>query len=118
MHEEYDPKKKIKNLRRLAPESATDHKIYLINRDTGERLPWGDYKAMNEKKVGEIKGRLGDLLHPKPGLLLGIANGSWYVETRAFLSGALDYLSRTYEDNTPFFTFQGFDDIEMVPRAD
>ena len=46
MYKEYDPKKKIKNIRRLAPGSATDHDIYFINRQTGERLPWGNYKAL------------------------------------------------------------------------
>ena len=80
-------------------------------------MPWGHYKAMDEKRVSEIKGRLGDLLHPKPGLHLGIADDPWYVETRTFLSEALDYLSWTYEDNTPFFAFQGVDDVEMVPKA-
>lgn len=69
MLKEYDPVKKVKNLQRLAPEAAFAHEIYLVNKATGERFKWAEYKPLDKVRVAEIQGRLGDLLHPKDTLL-------------------------------------------------
>lgn len=69
---------------------------------------------MDEERVRQIQGKLGDLLHPKVGLRLGISNDPWYTETREFLSASIDYLSTVLMNNTPFFAFEGLDFIEMV----
>ena len=79
MLKEYDPVKKRKNLTRLDENVDFPHKIYLVNQKTGEKFEWGKYRPMDKNKVSEIKGKLGDLLHPKEGLLLGISNDPWYT---------------------------------------
>jgi hypothetical protein len=114
MLKEYDPVKKVANLHRLAPDSVFVHEIYIVNKATGERLKWADYKPLDKARVSEIQGRLGDLLHPKEGLLLGIPDDPWYIETKRFLTEALDYLSGVYKDNAPFFFYEGLDQLEMV----
>jgi hypothetical protein len=107
MLKEYD-------LHRLAPDAAFVNEIYLVNKATGERFKWAEYKPLDKPRVVAIQGRLGDLLHPKEGLLLGIPGDRWYVETKRFLSEALDYLSGVYKDNAPFFAYEGLAQFEMV----
>ena len=51
-------------------------------KDTGKRIKWGEYKPLDKARVAAIQGRLGDLLHPKDGLLLGVPDDPWYVEAR------------------------------------
>lgn len=114
MLKEYDPVKKVANLHRLAPDAAFVNEIYLVNKATGERFKWAKYKPLDKPRVAAIQGRLGDLLHPKEGLLLGIPGDPWYVETKQFLSEALDYLSGVYKDNAPFFAYEGLAQFEMV----
>ncbi|MBL8025259.1 MAG: hypothetical protein JNL74_02550 [Fibrobacteres bacterium] len=63
-----------------------------MNKKTGEEYPWGEYKPMDKAKVKEMQGRLGDLLHPKVGLALGVFNDPWYIETRQFLEKSVKYL--------------------------
>jgi len=58
--------------------------------------------------------RLGDLLHPKRGLKLGIADDPWYSETRNFLNETAEYLMERYKGNTPFFTFVEIEQVEMI----
>ena len=114
MLREYDPVKKIANLHHLAPDAAFVHEIYLVNKATGERLKWAEYKPLDKPRVAAIQGRLGDLLHSNEGLLLGIPGDPWYMETKRFLSEALDYLSGVYKDNAPFFAYEGLEQFEMV----
>ena len=114
MLDEHDPVKKVANLRRLAPDSAFFHEIYLVNKTTGERIKWAQYKPLDKKRVTAIQGRLGDLLHPKEGLLLGSPDDSWYIETVRFLHDSLNYLSGVYTDNAPFFAHNKLDQFEMV----
>lgn len=114
MVNEPDPVKKTKNLRRLSREASYAQEIFLINKDTGERVSWGHYRPLDPLKVKEIQGRLGDLLHPKRGLGLGLPNDPWYEQTRHFLVEAHDYLCQASKANTPFFAFEGLDHIEMV----
>lgn len=111
---EYDPSKKLANLHRIAPESAYSHDIFLVNKKTGERLKWGEYKPLDRDRVAAIKGRLGDLLHPKDGLRLGIPDDPWYIEIRRFLFETADYLSIVYKDNSPFFVYEGLENFEKV----
>lgn len=111
---EYDPVKKVSNLRRLAPDTAFTHEIYLLNQATGERIKWAEYKPLDKARVAAIQGRLGDLLHPKEGLMLGIPDDPWYVATRQFLDESLEYLDRVHKDNAPFFAYEGLDQFEMV----
>lgn len=114
MIKEYDPLKKLANLHRIAPESAFAHEIYFINKLTGDYIKWSDYKPLDRVRVGEIKGRLGDILHPKDGLLLGIPSDPWYMETRKFLKEAAEYLEFVYKNNSLFFAYEGLDNFEMI----
>ena len=111
---EYDPSKKLTNLYRIAPEAAYAQDIFLLNKKTGERLKWAEYRPLDRERVTSIKGRLGDLLHPKDGLKLGIPDDPWYKETTRFLNEVVEYLSMVYKDNSPFFAYEGLDNIEMV----
>jgi hypothetical protein len=114
MLKEYDPAKKVSNLHRLSPDAAFAHEIYLINKATGKRHKCAEYKPLDKSRVEEIKGRLGDLLHPKEGLRLGIPDDPWYIETKRFLNDSLNYLSLIYKDNSPFFFYEGREQFEMV----
>ncbi len=112
--DEYDPVKKVKALRRLDPQTAHPHRIYFVDRALGIRLDWGQYKPLDQAKVSLYKGRLGDLLHPKEGLRLGLWNDPWYVETKASLTEAIEYLSGVVKDNTPFFSARDLAQFEVV----
>ena len=104
--------------RKTKPTITPDpHEIYLVIRETGERIKWGEYKPLDKARVAELQGRLGNLLHPKRGLSRGISNDPWYTNTHAFLRESAEYLAERYEGNTPFFTLSGIDHIELV-RAD
>lgn len=116
MRKEPNPTKKLKSLRRIDPDSAHPHQFIMVGR-AGERLKIGEYKPLDQARVEEMHGRLGDLLHPKVGLRLGISDDPWYSDTRDFLIGAAEYLRERYEGNTPFFTFSGLDHIEVM-RSD
>lgn len=111
------PVKKISNMRRLAPSSGVAHDFFLINATTGERVKIDGYTPLDRVRVAEIKGRLGDLLHPKEGIPLGMRGCSWYAETGEFLESSLNYLESVLKDSTQFFTYEGLDHIEMVERA-
>ena len=112
--DEYDPVKKIKALRRAAPQSAHRHRIFFVDKALGIRLDWGQYKPLDPEKAAYYKGRLGDLLHPKDRLRLGIWNDPWYADTKAFLAETIDYLSSIARNNTPFFALQDLDNFEII----
>lgn len=114
MIDQYDPVKKLSNLHTINPNSAYGHEIYIVNKATGERFLWGNYKPLDKTRVRSIQGRLGDLLHPKDGLSLGIPDDPWYIDTKKFLIESLNYLQSICKDNTSFFTFEGVEHIEMV----
>jgi len=113
---EPDPVKKIGAFRSVAPESEFAHDIFMVNKSTGERHKIGEYKPLDKARVAQIKGRLGDLLHPKDTLFLGDPDDPWYSETKQFLEQSLDYLSDVYKDNAGFSTYEGLDHIAMVRR--
>jgi hypothetical protein len=112
-----DPVKRLAALHRLDEDSKYPHAIYLVDRDSGKRYDWGQYKPLDKQRIKTIEGRLGDLLHAKQGLSLGISDDPWYTQTRQFLKETLDYLEGVIKDNTPFFAFKGLDRIEMVRDA-
>lgn len=111
---EYEPSKKVAALHRLAPEAAFTQEIWFVDKTTGRRIKWAEYKALDKARVAEIQGRLGDLLHPKEGLRLGIPSDPWYQNTTRFLESARQYLAGVYKDNAPFFSYEGVDAFEMV----
>lgn len=114
MHQEYDPGKKVASLQRLSPDAAFAHEIWFVNQETGQRIKWAEYKPLDKSRVSAIQGRLGDLLHPKEGLLLGIPTDPWYRNTRVFLDESLEYLTNVYKDNSPFFSYKGLTHFEMI----
>lgn len=118
MLDESSPVKKVANMHRLAPGSAFPHDVYFINRNTGERFRWGAYKPLDKARVSQIHGRLGDLLHPKEGISLGVWTDDWYTETSRFLSEALDYLTPLATENESFFANEGLEQFELVPLED
>jgi len=111
---EYSPVKKVKSLRRLDPDTEHPHKIIFIDDVKGIEFDWGNYKPLDLNKVTEIQGRLGDLLHPKDGLRLGISNDPYYQNTRKFLTEAVEYLSQVVKDNSPFFAFDGLENFQKI----
>ena len=113
MLKKYDPLKKRKNISNIDPNADYEHDIFWINRETGERIPWGTYRPLDIEKVARIKGMLGDLLHPKEGISLGIADDPWYIETRKFLKESLEYLDKMYKNNEPFFLYKDLDQFEL-----
>jgi hypothetical protein len=114
MLDEYDPTKKRKNMSRIDEDSDHPHKIYLIEKDTGKRFEWGEYRPIDQKKVNEIQGRLGNLLHPKDGLKLGISDDPWYIDTRKFLEETHDYLTGITDGNEYYFSYRGLQNFDMV----
>ena len=114
---EHSPVKKVKSLRRLDPETEFPHKIIFVDDTKGIKFDWGNYKPLDTKKVTGIQGRLGDLLHPKDSLRLGVSNDQWYQDTRKFLAEAIEYLSQVVEDNSPFFALEGLEYIQKI-RSD
>jgi len=113
MLDEYNPIKKQNNILKLEPDSEHAHNIYFINKETNEKVLWSEYKPFDSEKIKYIQGRLGDLLHPKDGLNLGISNDKWYIDTREFLISAHKYLNENLKDNYSFFQYKGTDNFEF-----
>jgi hypothetical protein len=109
-----DPVKETNYLRVLDEASQFPHKVILRNKETGESIDFGQYKPLDSKKVRDIDGRTGNLLHAKHGIPYGVTDHPWYGETREFLRESAGYLLERYEGNTPFFAFENIDHIEMV----
>lgn len=117
MLDQYSASKKVASLRQLAPESAVPHDIEIRHATTGEWSKIGEYRPLDQKRASEAYGRLGDLLHAKDGLMLGIPDREpWYRETYEFLELTADFLEEASRDNDQFFSYEGLDHIRMVPR--
>ena len=114
MLRESDPVKQVANLHRMSPDAAYGHEVWFVNKETGKRFKWGEYKPLDKARVSTIQGRLGDLLHPKEGLLLGVPVDSWYLNAKAFLHESVEYLADVQKDNSPFFSYQGLAQFEMI----
>ena len=110
----YDPSKKRKFMSIIDDNVNYAHKIYFINKKNKEKVFWGTYIPMPQEKVNNIKGRLGDLLHAKDGLLLGVSDDNWYVQTRKFLYESLDFLEKHFKNNEKYFMYADSDKYEMV----
>ena len=113
MLDEYNPVKKQSNILKLEPDSEFAHNIYFVNKETKDKILWSQYKPLNPEKIKNFQGRLGDLLHPKDGLSLGISNDKWYLETRKFLLSAHKYLNENLKDNYSFFAYKGVSNFEF-----
>lgn len=116
MREEYDPIKQISNLRKLYPDSEFQHEVYIINRATGERTKWEETRPIRKSRAKEIKGRLGDILHPKWGIPLGMPDDPWYTETKTFLAESIAYLDELANTQNSFFYYDGLELFERVRK--
>ena len=115
----YEASKKRRELSRISNGKAdVPNDIIMKSKVTGEKVVIGEYKPLDLNRVKKIQGRLGDLLHPKVGLMLGIWNDPWYLETRRFLLESHKYLSELRKDNLPYYYYENLDHIEMVPKSD
>jgi hypothetical protein len=109
----YDPVIKKKAMTLIDPNSDKSQKIFFINKDTGQKIEWGTYRPIELERIKEIKNRLGDLLHPKVGLNLGISDDPWYIETRRFLEESVKYLKDNLKDNESYFAYSNLDNFEL-----
>ncbi|MBN1458449.1 MAG: hypothetical protein JXA57_02865 [Armatimonadetes bacterium] len=117
MLDQYSASKKVANLRKLAPESEHRHDVEIRHAVTGEWSKIGEYRPLDQQRANEINGRLGDLLHAKDGLALGMPDREpWYRDTYVFLCETVDFLGELYEDNTQFFSYEGLEHIRLVRR--
>jgi hypothetical protein len=107
---ETSPVKKIKALRRVAPDSAHPHRAVLTNPQTGDQTDFGRYEPLDAGRATKLDGRLGDLLHPKEGLNLGLYNDPWYQAQRKMLLEGIEYL----EPIAKASPFALFDDMSNV----
>jgi hypothetical protein len=113
MLKEYSPVKKRSNLSILDPAFDNNHVIEYQNDKTGEKILWGNYFAIDKGKIKIMHGKLGDLLHPKIGLKLGVHNDPWYIETKRFLNESVAYLNR-FEKSEKYFAFKGMKGFNMI----
>ena len=109
----YNPVKKQSNILKLEPDSEYAHNIYFVNKETNDKILWSQYKPLSSEKIKYFQGKLGDLLHPKDGLPLGISNDMWYLKTREFLLSAHKYLNKNLKDNYSFFAYKGVNNFEF-----
>ena len=98
-------------MNKIDPESDADFKIYFW--DGSERILFGIYKNIPESKIKRIEGRLGDLLHMKLGLNLGIVTDPWYTDTRLFLSESAHYLLERLTDSVYYFSYKDVPNFEL-----
>jgi hypothetical protein len=115
---EYDPIKKRKYLSKLDPAVDYPQKIFLKNKNASSIISWGEYRPLDMTDIKRIKGRLGDLLHPKDGLLLGVSDDNWYIETRIFLEESIVLLKDNYKHNNPYFQYKGRNNFILVGMDD
>jgi hypothetical protein len=116
MLDQYQADKKVGSLRRLAPDSAMPHDIEIRDAVTGEWSKVGQYRPLDQRRVSEVYGRLGGLLHAKDGLMLGVPDREpWYRQTYEFLCETADFLEEAYRGNDQFFAYEGLDHVRLVP---
>ncbi len=116
MLKEYDPVKKKKSMSLIDKNSDFDNEVYLLDKKNNTKIKWGNYKTIDQTKLTEMKGKLGDLLHPKIGLPLGLSNHKWYKDTRNFLLGYIDYLEDKTKNNESYFLYEDMDNFEFVKK--
>lgn len=111
-----DPKKKKLIMGNLDPASDFDYDIYYTNPEDGSRTFWGTYKNIPEEKVKGIEGRLGNYLHMKRELKLGISDDPWYRETRNFLTETQKYLAERTRNSEYYFSYSDVDNFELIKK--
>ena len=113
---ENDPKKKKLIMNQIDPESNHDYDIFLIDPESGGKIYWGEYKNIPESKIKTIEGRLGNLLHMKIGLKLGIENDPWYIKTRKFLEETQMYLAERISNSQYYFGYSETPSFELKKK--
>ena len=108
--------KKRVSISQAIPESDFEHDIFYTGKDADVKIPWSSYKPLEVDKIKNIIGRLGDILHPKPGLMLGISNDIWYIETRKFLNDSCDYFIDNMKNNDYYTFFGNVPNFEIEKR--
>lgn len=108
-----DPKRKKLIMKKIDPESDFDYDIFYIDPKSKQKTYWGEYKNIPEKTVKEIEGKLGNLLHMKLGLKLGIAEDPWYSETRSYLTKTLIYLKERISGSSYYFSYKDLENFEF-----
>lgn len=116
MINEKDPVKKRKNLSKLDNNSDSPHEIIYTNHKTKESIKWADYKPLDTAKVEEIKGKLGDILHAKDGLFLGIPDDPYYLKTNKFLNDSLEYLESRLKDYNNYFPLKDIKEMKFIKK--
>ncbi len=111
-----DPKKKKLIMNSIDPNSDYDYKIYYHDPEIGSRIYWGEYKNISTQKIKTIEGKLGNLLHMKEGLKLGIKNDPWYADTRKFLNDIVNYLDERLTNSDYYFSFTNLDNFELEKK--
>jgi hypothetical protein len=112
----YDPVKKKKAMTRIDADSDFEQEIYFTSKETGEIIKWRMYKPLELNKIKKIRDKLGDLLHPKVGLNLGISDDPWYVDTKQFLKTTLKYLKDNLKDNNYYFAYRNMEQFEFIKK--
>ena len=113
MLKEYDPVKKRKYISILDPVANFAHNIFYRDKETNKKYLWGVYKPIDINKVSYIKGRLGDLLHAREGIRLGVSDDNWYLETRRFLNESVKYLSNHIKNNAQYFSVKNLKSFQV-----
>lgn len=111
-----DPKRKKLIMNKIDPKSDSDFNIYFKDPNTKVRIFWGTYKSIPESKTKDIEGRLGNLLHMKTGLMLGVKDDPWYIQTRTFLSETTRYLTERVTDSQYYFSFKDVENFELEKK--
>ena len=113
-----DPIKQLKTMQAIDENSKYPHDLIWRNKETGEVMKWGEYKPLDLERVNQIKGKLGDMLHPGTGLRTGFAGKEWAKKMRTFLLDSIDYVEDVYKNRIPFFLYEDIEHIELVRKAE
>lgn len=111
-----DPKKKKLIMNNIDPNSDFDYEIYYNDSENGNKAYWGEYKNISTQQIKTIEGKLGNLLHMKVGLKLGIKDDPWYIETRKFLNDTAEYLTERLTNSDYYFSFKDLDNFELIKK--
>lgn len=113
VRDDHRPVNKIKALHRADARAKLRHRFWMVV--DGERFHAGEYHPFDLEKVKEITGRLGDLLHPKDGLPLGLKDSAYYRDTRRFLAETVDYLWPIAVRSKPYLMYIDMPHHESEP---
>ena len=117
MIDEKDPIKKRKNISRLDGNADYSHDIIFTNQETKETMIWDKYTPIDASKLEQMKGMLGDILHAKEGLSLGIPDDPYYLKTNKFLKDSLDYLESILKTYNNYFTMKDLKQFKFIKKT-